>query len=122
MEVDNLREKLAQASDANTGISTHLQPASSYASNDDEGYRVELEKERQRVRVLESEKKTLLNQIQADQQAKIDKKKDKYELDARLRTAELEAQKSKEEREALEQQIADMRRTQNELLSKIRES
>ena len=83
---------------------------------------MELERERQRVRVLESEKKTLLNQIQADQQAKIDKKKDKYELDARLRTAELEAQKSKEEREALEQQIADMRRTQNELLSKIRES
>ena len=102
MEVDNLREKLAHASDANTGISTHLQPVSSYASNDDDGYRVELEKERQRVRVLESEKKTLLNQIQADQQAKIDKKKDKYELDARLRTAELEAQKSKEERESLE--------------------
>jgi hypothetical protein len=46
MEVDNLREKLAQASDANTGISTHLQPVSSYASNDDDGYRMELEKER----------------------------------------------------------------------------
>ena len=74
------------------------------------------------MRVLESEKKTLLNQIQADQQTKIDKKKDKYELEARLKTAELEAHKSKEERESLERQIAEMRKTQNELLSKIRES
>ena len=46
MEVDNLREKLAHASYANNGITTHLQPVSSYASNDDDGYRVELEKER----------------------------------------------------------------------------
>jgi len=37
MEVDSLREKLAYASDANTGITTHLQPVSSYASNDDDG-------------------------------------------------------------------------------------
>ena len=67
MEVDNLREKLAHAIDANHGGSTHLlQPVSSYASNDDDGLRGELEKERQRVRVMESEKKMLLNQIQAD--------------------------------------------------------
>ena len=37
MEVDSLREKLAYASDANTGITTHLQPVSSYASNEDDG-------------------------------------------------------------------------------------
>jgi len=46
MEVDSLREKLAYASDANTGITPHLQTVISYASNDDDGYRVELEKER----------------------------------------------------------------------------
>ncbi len=46
MEVDNLREKLAHAIDANNGGSVHLQPVSSYVSNDDDGLRGELEKER----------------------------------------------------------------------------
>ena len=44
------------------------------------------------------------------------------ELEARLKTAEMEAQKSQEERVSLEEQIDDMQKTQNELLSKIRET
>jgi hypothetical protein len=44
------------------------------------------------------------------------------ELEARLKTAEMEAQKSQEERVSLEEQIGDMQKTQNELLSKIRET
>jgi hypothetical protein len=44
------------------------------------------------------------------------------ELEARLKTAEAEAQKSNEERVNLEEQIADMKKTQNELLSKIRDT
>ena len=44
------------------------------------------------------------------------------ELEARLKTAEMEAQKSQEERLSLEEQIGDMQKTQNELLSKIRET
>jgi hypothetical protein len=44
------------------------------------------------------------------------------ELEARLKTAEMEAQKSQEERISLEEQIVDMKKTQNELLSKIRET
>jgi hypothetical protein len=44
------------------------------------------------------------------------------ELEARLKTAEAEAQKSNEERINLEEQIADMKKTQNELLSKIRDT
>ena len=63
-----------------------------------------------------------MKQIQYEQQSRIEKKKHKLELEARLKTAESEAQKSQEERLNLEQQIKDMRRTQNELLSKIRES
>ena len=85
MEVDSLRAKLAHANDANQLMK--VQSASTNCGGEEE-LRAELEKERQRVKVLESEKKTLLNQIQVDQQAKIDKKKDKYELEARLRTAE----------------------------------
>jgi predicted nuclease with TOPRIM domain len=63
-----------------------------------------------------------MKQIQYEQQSKIEKKKHKLELEARLRTAELEAQKSMEERQNLEGQIKDMKKTQSELLSKIRES
>lgn len=63
-----------------------------------------------------------MKQIQYEQQSKIEKKKHKLELEARLKTAELEAQKSMEERQNLEFQIKDMKKTQNELLSKIRES
>ena len=44
------------------------------------------------------------------------------ELEARLKTAEAEAQKSNEERVNLEEQIADMKKTQNELLSKVRDT
>ena len=40
----------------------------------------------------------------------------------RLKTAENEAQKSKEERLNLEYQIKDMKKSQNELMAKIRES
>lgn len=39
-----------------------------------------------------------------------------------MKTAEMEAQKSQEERVSLEEQIGDMQKTQNELLSKIRET
>ena len=42
---------------------------------------------------------------------RIDKKKDKYELEARLRTAEAEAAKSKMERQNLEERIVEMRKT-----------
>lgn len=63
-----------------------------------------------------------MKQIQYEQQSKIEKKKHKLELEARLKTAELEALKSMEERLNLESQIKDMKKTQNELLSKIRES
>jgi hypothetical protein len=84
--------------------------------------RHEAERERLRCRHLEQEKQALMKQIQYDQQTKIEKKKHKLELEARLKTAEMEAAKSAEERQNLEAQIKDMKRTQNELLSKIRES
>lgn len=52
-----------------------------------------------------------MNQIKYEQQANIEKKKHKLELGARLRTAEAEARKSLEERQNLEGQIRDMRKT-----------
>ena len=63
-----------------------------------------------------------MKQIQYEQSTRIEKKKHKLELEARLKTAELEAQKSQEERMNLEDQIVDMKKTQNSLLSKIRET
>ena len=48
--------------------------------------------------------------------------KDKLELEARLKTAEEETIKSQEERANLEADIKTLRKSQNELLSKIKES
>ena len=67
--------------------------------------RQELEKERQRCRALELEKQTLLKQFQLEQQSRIEKTKDKFELEARLKTAESEALKSTNERHNLEKEI-----------------
>lgn len=44
------------------------------------------------------------------------------ELEARFKTAEEEARKSQEERVNLESDLKNLRKSQNELLSKIKES
>ena len=63
-----------------------------------------------------------MRQIQNEQLSRIEKHKHKLELEARLRTAEMEAQKGARERQQLEEQINELRLQQNDLLSKIRES
>lgn len=118
MEVDRLRAQLTKGPSAPQNLS----PSASEGQALVEALRAELDRERRRIRYLEQDKQSLLNQIQAEQQTRIEKKKHKLELEARLKTAEVEAQKSQEERVNLEMQIIDMKRTQNELLSKIRES
>ncbi|CDW90324.1 UNKNOWN [Stylonychia lemnae] len=75
-----------------------------------------------RIRMLEQEKENLMRQIQLEQYNRIEKQKHKLELEARLKTAEIEAQKSMEERQILERSIKDLKRGQNDLLHKIRES
>eukprot|EP00347_Sterkiella_histriomuscorum_P024415 403331194 len=75
-----------------------------------------------RIKQLEFERDNLMKQIQHEQLNRIEKQKHKLELEARLKTAEIEAQKSYEERQVLERQIKDLRRGQNELMHKIRES
>eukprot|EP00347_Sterkiella_histriomuscorum_P014433 403360879 len=84
--------------------------------------RQELEMMRERIRILEIEKESFKLQISYDQQKQIEKKRDKYELDVRLKAAEKEAQKGREERVSLENQIRELKKQQGELLSKIRES
>lgn len=60
--------------------------------------------------------------VRLEQEQRLDHKKDKLELEARLKTAEEEARKSQEERVNLESDLRNLRKSQNELLSKIKES
>lgn len=57
------------------------------------------------------EKENLMRQIKSEQENRIEKTKHKMELEARLKTAEIEAKKSVEERACLEESIMELRKS-----------
>jgi len=82
----------------------------------------ELEKEKGKSRLLEQEKETLKKAIKQEQEALLELKKDRMELETRLKTAEDENRKSAEIRGQLQSDLRNLKKSQNELLNKIKES
>jgi hypothetical protein len=56
--------------------------------------RQELDRERTKIKIIEQERENLKRALRMEQESRLDQKKDKLELEARLKTAEEEARKS----------------------------
>lgn len=71
---------------------------------------------------VQAEKEGIYKALQHEQDKLLEKGKDKLELEVRLNAAEGEAKKNQELRYNLEQELTQVKKSQCELLSKMKES
>ena len=83
---------------------------------------VQLEQANQVMQNVQAEKEGIYKALQHEQDKLLEKGKDKLELEVRLNAAEGEAKKNQELRYNLEQELTQVKKSQCELLSKMKES